>query len=182
MMYHFKWMKNEVTELFLAILPCCGADSHRWIQLFNFCLGKAFLLWYNGTPFWWSQNFLELCFWLSGAMGEGHFSVHETGNTFCDTMCNLLRTRAKMGLCYYPEPEFLCHVIPWKAAGPPASMLGCRTVDSKACQKCAGFVSIPWVQCERSKEGKLQMRAQRSRSSFEDSLCLPKCIVPAAPS
>lgn len=35
------------------------------------------------------------------------------------------------------------------------SMPSCRTEDSKACQKCAGFVSMLQVQCEHSKEGKL---------------------------
>lgn len=120
MMQHFKWVKNEAKILFLAILPSCGVDSHRWIELLNFCLVKAFLLRCNGKPFWWTQNFFELCFWLSGAMGKGCFSVPEIGNTFYDTIHNLLRAQAKIGLCFYPEPEFSCHIIPRKAGGPPA--------------------------------------------------------------
>lgn len=53
-------------------------------------------------------------------MGEGRFSVPEIGNTFCDTIHYLLRAQAKMGSCFYPEPEFSCHIIPRKAGGPPA--------------------------------------------------------------
>lgn len=88
----------------------------------------------------------------------------------------------RWGSAIMQNQNFCSILSPGKQQDFQPSMLNCRTVDSKACQKCAGFVSIPWMQCERSKKGKLQMRAQCSRSSFEDSLCLSKCIVPAAAS